>query len=85
MAVLCFSSHPLIQHPLPVPSFPQPIDEFSPVPSVSRDWQDLARSDEVWLTFYRYKFLRNNTVMASMPERPPPVGGVGVPVEVMMR
>jgi hypothetical protein len=37
-----------------------PIDDFSPVPTVCQDWKDLACSDEVWQTFYRYKFLRHN-------------------------
>jgi hypothetical protein len=50
-----------------------PIDEFTPVPSVCREWLEISRSDEIWLTFYQYKFLRNNTVMASMPERPLPL------------
>ena len=50
-----------------------PIDEFTPVPSVCRDWLEISRSDEIWLTFYQYKFLRNNTVMGSMPERPLPL------------
>ena len=42
------------------------------MPSVSRDWLEMSRSDEIWLTFYRHKFLRNNTVLGSMPERPLP-------------
>ena len=50
-----------------------PIDEFTPVPSVCREWLEISRSDEIWLTFYQYKFLRNNTVMGSMPERPLPM------------
>ena len=27
------------------------------------EWNELSRSDEIWQTFYRHKFLRNNTVM----------------------
>ena len=37
-----------------------PVDDFSPIPTVSKDWKQLAYSDEVWQTFYRYKFLRHN-------------------------
>ena len=37
-----------------------PVDDFSPVPTVCKDWKELASSDEVWQTFYRYKFLRRN-------------------------
>lgn len=37
-----------------------PIDDFSPIPTVCKDWKVLAGSDEVWQTFYRYKFLRHN-------------------------
>jgi len=33
------------------------------VPSVCWEWNELSRSDEIWQTFYRHKFLRNNTVM----------------------
>ena len=86
-------SHPRIPSHIPPPpthppTHPQPIDEFTPVPSVSRDWLEISRSDEIWLTFYRHKFLRNNTVMGSMPERPLPAGlgavvAVGAGVGVM--
>jgi hypothetical protein len=78
-------SRPRIPSHIPPPPtlHPQPIDEFTPVPSVSRDWLEISRSDEIWLTFYRHKFLRNNTVMGSMPERPLPAGlGVAVAVGV---
>ena len=37
-----------------------PIDDFAPVPTVCQEWKKLACSDEVWQTFYRYKFLRHN-------------------------
>ena len=37
-----------------------PIDEFSPVPCVCREWYELGTGDEVWQVFYRYKFLRHN-------------------------
>ena len=37
-----------------------PIDDFSPVSAVCTEWQKLAVSDEIWLVFYRYKFLRHN-------------------------
>ena len=37
-----------------------PIDEFAPIPAVCWEWYDLGTSDEVWQTFYRYKFLRHN-------------------------
>lgn len=37
-----------------------PIDDFAPIASVCGDWKEVACSDEVWQTFYRYKFLRHN-------------------------
>ena len=37
-----------------------PIDEFAPIPAVCWEWHDLGTGDEVWQTFYRYKFLRYN-------------------------
>jgi hypothetical protein len=37
-----------------------PIDDFAPISSVCGDWKEVACSDEVWQTFYRYKFLRHN-------------------------
>lgn len=37
-----------------------PIDDFAPIASVCEDWKEVAGSDEVWQTFYRYKFLRHN-------------------------
>ena len=38
-----------------------PIDDFAQVPRVNKDWHDLGSSDEIWQTFYRYKFLRHGT------------------------
>lgn len=37
-----------------------PIDDFGPVASVCSCWRKLAVSDEVWQTFYEYRFLRHN-------------------------
>lgn len=37
-----------------------PIDEFCPVPAVCQDWNHLGASDEVWKTFYLYRFIRYN-------------------------
>lgn len=37
-----------------------PIDEFSPVPAVCWEWYQLGTADEVWKSFYQYKFLRHN-------------------------
>ena len=37
-----------------------PIDDFSPVSSVCKDWSIIAVSDEIWNFFYSYKFLRHN-------------------------
>lgn len=42
-----------------------PIDDFAPVPRVNKEWHVLGSSDEIWQTFYRYKFLRHGT--NSMP------------------
>lgn len=36
------------------------IDEFAPVLSVCWEWYELGTADEVWRTFYTYKFLRHN-------------------------
>lgn len=35
-----------------------PIDDFAPVPAVCKEWYEISRSDELWFTFYGYKFLR---------------------------
>lgn len=37
-----------------------PIDDFSPISSVCKDWSIIAVSDEIWNFFYCYKFLRHN-------------------------
>jgi hypothetical protein len=35
-----------------------PIDDFAPVASVCKEWYRISQSDELWFTFYGYKFLR---------------------------
>ena len=37
-----------------------PIDDFGPIASVCSDWRKFSVSDEVWQTFYHYRFLRHN-------------------------
>lgn len=37
-----------------------PIDDFAPIPSVCEEWHVLATGDEIWRTFYEYRFLRTN-------------------------
>lgn len=37
-----------------------PIDDFSLISSVCKDWKTIATSDEIWKVFYRFKFLRCN-------------------------
>lgn len=44
-----------------------PIDDFSPIPAVCSEWNILGTSDQVWRTFYMYKFVRHNP--GSMPDQ----------------
>jgi hypothetical protein len=37
-----------------------PIDDFSLVSSVCKEWKTISTSDEIWKVFYGYKFLRSN-------------------------
>ncbi len=37
-----------------------PVEEFSAVPAVSKEWTKMSRSNDIWRVFFNYRFLRHN-------------------------
>jgi len=46
-----------------------PVEEFLPILLVCSTWLDVATSNETWCSLYRRKFLNNNPMHCTLPER----------------